>query len=144
MVNRFLNNMQNYFAPVFVLFLLLIVHQEAAAATIDPPNDSIAQRDSVCDTLYIRIEPQPQPAPEEAFRKKKLITAILAFPIPFGFTGMHRIYLGAEPWIPVAYLCTGGGGLGLLPLMDFIFIVMADEEEFKQYENNSSFFMFVE
>lgn len=138
------NNMQKHLVAVFAFLLLLIFHQQSPAATTDPPNDSLAVRDSIADTLCIRAEPQLQPTPEETFRKKKLITAILAFPVPFGFTGMHRIYLGCEPWIPVAYLCTGGGGLGLLPLMDFIFIVTANEEEFKQYENNSKMFMFVE
>lgn len=77
------------------------------------------------------------------FRKEKLIASILAFPVPFGFTGMHRIYLGSEPWVPVAYLITGGGGCGLLPLIDFIFIVSATEEEFAAYENNPRFFMWV-
>lgn len=133
----------------FILFLLLIFPEEASAATTDPPNDSIAVRDSVRDTL-----PRDSvftPAPEaggadhkETFRKKKLITAILAFPVPFGFVGLHRIYLGTEPWVPLVYLCTGGGGIGLLPLIDFIFIVTADEDEFKQYENNPKVFMFVE
>ncbi len=78
------------------------------------------------------------------FRKEKLIAAILAFPVPFGFTGLHRIYLGSEPWVPVVYLCTGGGGLGLIPLIDFICIVTADEETFRKYENNPKFFMWVD
>lgn len=79
-----------------------------------------------------------------SFRKEKLITAILAFPVPFGFTGMHRIYLGTEPWIPVAYLLTGGGGAGIVPLIDFIFILSADEEQFKHFQNNPNFFMWIE
>jgi len=80
----------------------------------------------------------------EEFKKEKLIAAILAFPVPFGFTGLHRIYLGSDPWIPVVYLITGGGGFGLIPLIDFIFIVTADEEKFRKYESNPKFFMWVE
>ena len=79
----------------------------------------------------------------ENFKKEKLIAAVLAFPVPFGFSGLHRIYLGSEPWVPVAYLLTGGGGCGLLPLIDFIFIVSASPEELASYENNPGFFMWI-
>ncbi|MCX6310612.1 MAG: TM2 domain-containing protein [Bacteroidetes bacterium] len=72
----------------------------------------------------------------------KLIAAILAFPIPFGFMGLHRIYLGAPPWIPVAYMVTLGGGM-ILPLLDFIAIICANEDELKQMENNTNLFMWV-
>lgn len=87
---------------------------------------------------------KPTPDSASRFHKEKLIAAILAFPVPFGFTGLHRIYLGSDPWIPVVYLITGGGGLGLVPLIDFIFIVTANEEEFRKYENNPKFFMWIE
>lgn len=95
------------------------------------------------DTL-LRSDTSPTDTSDaENFRKEKIITAILAFPIPFGFTGLHRIYLGSEPWVPVAYLISGGGGCGLLPLLDFIFIITANEEEFRSYENNPKFFMWM-
>lgn len=138
------NEQMQKLLALFILFLLLSSPEEVSAATTDPPNDSIAVRDSICDSAFVLIDRQLTAPPEESFRKKKLITSILAFPIPFGFIGLHRIYLGTAPWVPVAYLCTGGGGLGLLPILDFIFIVTADEEEFKEYENNPNFFMFVE
>ena len=72
---------------------------------------------------------------------KKLVAAILAFPVPFGFLGLHRIYLGTDPWVPVVYLVTGGGGAMILPLIDFIAIITADPEELKSYENNPKIFM---
>ncbi|CAN5824302.1 hypothetical protein BH11BAC7_BH11BAC7_04030 [soil metagenome] len=71
-----------------------------------------------------------------------MIAAILAFPIPFGFLGLHRIYLGTEPWIPVIYLITAGGGM-ILPLIDFIAILAADKEQLKEYENNARLFMWL-
>ena len=95
---------------------------------------------------YTLVSEEEEPARDTSraeFRKEKLIASVLAFPIPFGFSGLHRIYLGSEPWVPVAYLISGGGGLGLLPLIDFIFIVTANEEEFRSYENNPNFFMWV-
>ena len=95
--------------------------------------------DSLTRTENIRAD-----SSQSNWKKERLIASILAFPVPFGFCGLHRIYLGSEPWVPVAYLITGGGGFGILPLADFIFLVTADEEEFRSYENNSRLFMWVE
>ncbi len=135
--------MLNRTVVVFVVLFLVVFTKETHAVTTDPPNDSIVLQDSIQDSLRVVPEVKVNP-PKESFRKKKLITSILAFPIPFGFSGLHRIYLGTEPWVPIVYLCTGGGGVGLLPLIDFLYIVTANEEEFKKYENNQKVIMFVE
>lgn len=74
---------------------------------------------------------------------KRLVAALLAFPIPFGITGLHRIYLGTSPWIPIVYFVTLGG-CGMLPLLDFIFILTASDEELQTYANNSKVFMWVQ
>lgn len=118
------------------------------------PKETQAAENLPCEKVWIipdtipadsvqTVVPEAETVPDENFKKEKLIASVLAFPVPFGFTGLHRIYLGSEPWVPVAYLVTGGGGFGLLPLIDFIFIVTADEEEFRHYENNPKLFMFV-
>ena len=73
---------------------------------------------------------------------QRLIAAILAFPFPFGITGLHRIYLGTSPWVPVVYFATLGG-FGILPLTDFIAIVSASDADFKSYLNNGNVFMWV-
>src|ERR1700747_1062621 len=50
--------------------------------------------------------------------RKKTIASLLAFPIPGGILGLHRIYLGTEPYVPLIYIFTLGGGL-ILPIIDF-------------------------
>ena len=82
----------------------------------------------------------------ELFRKKqklnrKITAAILAFPFPFGIVGLHRIYLGTKPHVPVAYIASLGGGFGLLPLIDFF--VIALDKDFEHYKNNSKVFMWM-
>lgn len=115
-----------------------------SASNVTPLNSSgHVSEISDPDTLLRSVTTPTDTSDAENFRKEKIITAILAFPIPFGFTGLHRIYLGSEPWVPVAYLISGGGGCGLLPLLDFIFIITANEEEFRSYENNPKFFMWM-
>lgn len=72
---------------------------------------------------------------------KKLIAAVLAFPFPFGIVGLHRIYLGTEPFVPVVYIATAGGVFGLLPLIDFIAILL--EKDIDRYIWNNQVFMWV-
>jgi len=76
---------------------------------------------------------------QRAKNTKKITAAVLAFPIPFGFFGCHRIYLGAKPLVPVVYIATLGGCFGILPLIDFAVIVFSKDIE--KYERNSKIFM---
>lgn len=73
--------------------------------------------------------------------KKKLVSAIFAFPFPFGFMGAHRVMLGTSPWVPVVYVATFGGCFGILPLIDFCVIVLS--KDISEYENNPHVFMWV-
>jgi TM2 domain-containing membrane protein YozV len=72
---------------------------------------------------------------------QKLIAAILAFPVPFGMLGMHRIYLGCEPYVPIVYVVSAGGGCGIIPLIDFIYIIAADEQQLREFKENRGVFM---
>lgn len=72
-------------------------------------------------------------------KNKKLIAALLAFPFPFGIVGLHRIYLGTSPHVPIVYIATIGGGFGVLPLIDFFVILTSPDLE--HYLNNQQVFM---
>lgn len=69
----------------------------------------------------------------------KITAAVMAFPVPFGIVGLHRIYLGTEPYVPVVYIATVGGCFGILPLIDFFVIIL--EKDTGQYLNNPRVFM---
>lgn len=80
------------------------------------------------------------------FRKKqknnqRIIAAVLAFPFPFGIVGLHRIYLGTKPHVPVVYIGTFGGVFGLLPLIDFC--ALAFDKDFEHYQQNGQVFMWI-
>ncbi len=80
------------------------------------------------------------------FRKKqknnqRIIAAALAFPFPFGIVGLHRIYLGTKPHVPVVYIGTFGGVFGLLPLVDFC--ALAFDKDFEHYQQNGQVFMWI-
>lgn len=74
-------------------------------------------------------------------KNKKLIAAALAFPLPFGIVGLHRIYLGSAPYVPVAYIASFGGGVGLLPLIDFCVLLL--DKDTKKFVDNKKVFMWV-
>jgi TM2 domain-containing membrane protein YozV len=59
--------------------------------------------------------------------------------ILLGPFGAHRIYLGTEHMVPLAYVLTLGGGLGVVPVIDAILIVATKNLE--PYQNNPRFFM---
>lgn len=68
---------------------------------------------------------------------KKKFAAFLSFPFPLGMLGAHRIYMGAKPYIPVIYIATLGGCLGILPLIDFI--VIMSHKDIEPYRNDKVF-----
>ncbi len=74
-------------------------------------------------------------------RNKKITAAVLAFPFPFGIVGLHRIYLGTKPYVPVAYIASLGGVFGVLPFIDFCTILF--NKDFDQYRDNGKVFMWI-
>jgi len=72
---------------------------------------------------------------------KRITAAVLAFPFPFGMVGLHRIYLGTKPHVPVVYIASFGGVCGILPLIDFFMITFS--KDFDTYRDNGKVFMWV-
>ncbi|MGL5890223.1 MAG: TM2 domain-containing protein [Bacteroidia bacterium] len=131
-----------------LLFFLLATTGKLIASENKIASVYITVADS--DTAYVQLvqvtdtaQTQPEVKQTGSRENVKLIAAILAFPFPFGMIGLHRIYLGTKPWVPVVYVCTLGGCFGVLPFIDFIVILLQDEEGLKQYQNNDKVFMWV-
>lgn len=68
------------------------------------------------------------------------IAAIL-FAIALGPFGVHRLYLGTGPKVPVVYTITLGGGLGILPLTDIVAIIIT--RDFEKYVDNPKVVMWI-
>jgi TM2 domain-containing membrane protein YozV len=90
--------------------------------------------------VIIDTKDTSQPSPIIKHPKKKWIAALLAFPLPFGVVGLHRIYLGTQPHIPLVYVGTVGGVFGLLPLADFIAILNTKEDDLQNFNTGKVFF----
>ncbi len=74
-------------------------------------------------------------------RKRRITAAALAFPLPFGIIGLHRIYLGTKPYVPLMYIATIGGAFGILPFVDFWVILF--DKEFERFQHNEKIFMWI-
>lgn len=57
-----------------------------------------------------------------------------------GTLGIHRLYLGTRTITWVGYILTCGGIFGIVPLVDFVVLIL-NNEDISQYVDNPRFFM---
>jgi len=141
------------FSTLILLISLLQCGYGAKGATEEKLNfsDKTMGLDSKASAIFFQSEQislfKNRPSPlfrkfhDKQKRNQKITAAVLAFPFPFGIVGLHRIYLGCPPYVPVVYIGTLGGVFGVLPLIDFFVIVIDKNTE--NYVNNQQVFMWV-
>jgi TM2 domain-containing membrane protein YozV len=129
---------------LFVVFYLMLSTLSAKNKLV-----TIHYLDSLSTIIYSENisldEKKPNPI-FQLFKKKqrlnkRITAAVLAFPFPFGIVGLHRIYLGTKPYVPVVYIASLGGIFGILPFIDFCTITFG--KNFDQYRDNGNVFMWV-
>ena len=59
-----------------------------------------------------------------------------------GGFGVHRFYLGTEVMTGVGYILTCGGVFGIVPLVDFIVLII-NMDDISAYVDNPKFFMWM-
>lgn len=136
------------FRPLFIILFFLLsdfVRSEKASVFLIDSAGVVVGTETI-EVSYQEIsERKPNPL-LNIFRKKhkrskRITAAVLAFPFPFGIVGLHRIYLGTKPFVPVAYIASLGGGLGVLPFIDFCVLIL--DKEVESYSNNGKVFMWI-
>lgn len=108
-------------------------------------SNSVVPATVSCDLVQLKHK-RPNPVYFKFFKKKnqrkKVIASALAFPFPFGMLGVHRIYLGTQPYIPLVYVGTLGGCAGIIPMIDFCTLV--SNKDISRFQANSRIFMWVD
>lgn len=68
--------------------------------------------------------------------------AVVAIVLDFflGGFGVHRFYLGTEVLTGIGYILTCGGIFGIVPLVDFVVLII-NNDDISRYVNNPKFFM---
>jgi len=67
----------------------------------------------------------------------RLVAVLLT--LALGPFGAHRIYLGTDVKVPVFYTLTLGGGLGILPVIDLLHLLLT--KDISVYYDNPRIFM---
>jgi TM2 domain-containing membrane protein YozV len=136
-----------YLIPIFFFITAdQLCATSANRYTIYFINEDLVSLDSITITLDEQIlSKKPNPIyrliRQHKKKNKKIVAALLAFPFPFGIVGLHRIYLGTAPYVPVAYIASLGGVFGILPFIDFCVLLM--DKDLERYNNNKQVFMWI-
>ena len=136
--------MQQNNCMILRLLLIVIIIGSTCATTFGRQVDFFVSTDST-EKLFAanyEISGDNTKVADNSFKPKfkRLKAALLA--LFLGHFGVHRIYLGTSPNVPIVYSLTLGGGLGLLPLADFIFILTTKDLE--AFAENDKVFMWLE
>lgn len=144
-------NFKNIFILIALWLFSFNLKAEASVYLLDNSGavvDSISVNSNELEEIISSLETNDQrPNPilfqfkKKQRMNKKLVAAALAFPFPFGIVGLHRIYLGTAPHVPIVYIGTFGGVLGILPFIDFCILVL--DKDIDHYMNNNKIFMWV-
>ena len=78
------------------------------------------------------------PVMKSASDKEAAVALLLDFFL--GGLGVHRFYLGTEVLTGVGYILTCGGIFGIVPLIDFIVLII-NIDDISPYIDNPKFFM---
>jgi len=116
----------------FLFSGLLVFCRQAEAQTYSDgflANLVVVQDDNGFSTLHPAIES----------RENARLVAI-ALDLGLGLFGMHRLYLGTDVRVPIAYTLTFGGD-GVLWLVDLALLIASRDIE--SYKNNPHFFMWI-
>lgn len=70
--------------------------------------------------------------------KNSIVAIILNFFL--GGLAIHRVYLGGTGLLILGYLVTCGGIFGLVPLVDFVVLII-NNDDISEYIDNDAFFM---
>jgi TM2 domain-containing membrane protein YozV len=133
------------FLFIYILFCTAFTQAQnemSVTIAIDTSQNHVITQTDVLDKNVVSIDTKDTSQPHIIIKhpKKKWIAALLAFPLPFGVVGLHRIYLGTQPHIPLVYVGTVGGVFGLLPLADFIAILNTKEDDLQNFNTGKVFF----
>lgn len=80
----------------------------------------------------------PSPLMANAQEKDAVVAIVLDFFL--GWAGIHRFYLGTNTLTGLAYPLTCGGIFGIVPLVDFVVLII-DNDNISPYIDNPKFFM---
>ena len=131
---------------VVVLFTTVLFVKQASASTYSVNEQAIDQLFvNAVETSMVSANAADLsslatnvPTTVKAAQKDAIVAIVLDFFV--GGLGIHRFYLGTETLTGIGYILTCGGIFGIVPLVDFVVLII-DNKDISKYVNNPKFFM---
>jgi len=132
---------------VFVLALCVFSARQASASAYSVNEQSVdrlfdkAIETSMLSTTSTDLTTGVSGIPSAAMagnQKDAVVAIVLDFFL--GGLGIHRFYLGTEVLTGLGYILTCGGIFGIVPLVDFVVLII-NSKDISAYTNNPKFFM---
>ena len=131
---------------VVVLFTTVLFVKQASASSYSVNEQAIDQLFvNAVETSMISVNATDLsslatnvPTTVMAQQKDAIVAIVLDFFL--GGLGVHRFYLGTETLTGIGYILTCGGIFGIVPLIDFVVLII-DNKDISKYVNNPKFFM---
>jgi len=144
-INQNFKNMKNAIVFIFLLMAIISVNKvNASSYTIN--EQAIDQLfENATETAMISVnanELSSLPSNVSSMAVSNDKDAVIAIVLDFflGGLGIHRFYLGTETLTGLGYIFTCGGIFGIVPLIDFIVLII-DNKDISPYIDNPKFFM---
>jgi TM2 domain-containing membrane protein YozV len=137
------------FIFIFILFVTISFIKQANASSYSLNEQAIDQLfDNAVETNMLSFNVTdlssvastfPSSAVAAAGKEKSAVVAIV-LDFFLGGLGIHRFYLGTKTMTGLGYILTCGGIFGIVPLVDFIVLII-DNQNISPYIDNPKFFM---
>lgn len=128
----------------FSLIAILAITVSANAANYTVDDDAIdALIEASAEVSPLSLMPEaPMPAAASfSSGSKSPIASFLLCTFLGGF-GVHRHYMGTRPWMWAIYTFTFGGIFGVIPLIDWVMLIVGIvDDDISQYCGNTKFIM---
>ena len=133
---------------IFLILLVMVVVsvKQANASSYSVNEQAIDQLFATAtETSMISVNagdfnalPSNVPSVSMAQQKDAVVAIVLDFFL--GGFGIHRFYLGTKTITGLGYILTCGGIFGIVPFVDFIVLII-DNQDISKYVDNPKFFM---
>ncbi len=132
---------------IFIMLVAVLSVKQANASSYSVNEQAIDQLfDNAVETSMLSVTSPEMTSvvsnSSVALMPSKDKDAVVAIVLDFflGGLGIHRFYLGTETLTGIGYILTCGGIFGIVPLVDFIVLII-DNKDISPYINNPKFFM---
>ena len=134
--------MKRFFATIFAVLAISALASAADYSINDDAVDALIEAAiEISPSVSDLIASAPVSLPSSTVSSVSPVASFILCTFLGGF-GIHRHYMGTRPFMWVLYTFTFGGIFGVVPFVDWVFLLIGVvEDNISQYCGNTKFFM---